>query len=58
MALGKYEVPVAEDVTVDAEEVIDQLALSEIVDYLGAGVLLNEIGEQEAIDHFGIKVAE
>ena len=58
MTLGNVDTVATDEVTVNAESVIDQFSLQEIVDYLGAGDLLDEIGEKEAIEHFGIEVAE
>ncbi len=52
MALGDVEI------SIDAEDVVDQLNLSELIDYFGVKDILDEIGQEEAIEHFGIKVAE
>ena len=40
------------------DKLLERFTSSEIVEYFGSSVLLNEIGEEEAIKHFGIDVAE
>ena len=39
----------------DIGEVLEEMAIKDIVYYLGASDLLEEIGEQEARDYFGIE---
>jgi hypothetical protein len=45
-------------VKVDPEIVLDEIDIYDVVAYLGADKLLDEIGVNEAIEHFGIEVAE
>lgn len=42
------------DITIEANDVLEQLSLADIVDYCGAGDLLDEITAAEAMDHFGL----
>ena len=42
------------DITIEANDVLELLSLTDIVDYYGAGDLLDEITAKEAMDHFGL----
>ncbi|KKL57407.1 hypothetical protein LCGC14_2235700 [marine sediment metagenome] len=46
------------DITIEADDVLELLTIKDILEYYAVGEILTEIGEQEAIDHFGIEVAE
>jgi len=43
---------------VDPELVLDEIDISDVVNYLGIEDLLNEIGENAAVEHFGLELAE
>ncbi len=68
MALGEVEVKVVVEVNgvevddvevaVDVDSVIAQVPVSDLVDYLGAGVLLDEISQDTVVEHFGLELAE
>ncbi len=56
----KMDVEVAAEVEVDIdpELILDQLSISDVVEYYGVTEVLDTIDEIDAIKHFGIKVAE
>ena len=46
------------DVEVDPEKVLDLIDVSDVVEYLDADIVLDEIGEGKVIEYFSIEVAE
>ena len=52
MKLGKV------DVEIDAEGVVDSFTVRELMDYIGEGEFLDEIGQDAAVEHFGLELAE
>lgn len=42
------------EVTVDAEDVVDQLDIDDLIIYLGVGVVLDAIGIEECKSWFGL----
>ena len=52
------EIKLDMEIEVDPEIVLDEIDIYDVVDYLGADKLLEEIGIDEAIKYFEIEVAD
>jgi len=55
--IGVYMLEIVAD-QVEVDDILDQLELSDITSHYVSGDLLDEIGMDEAIAHFGIEVKE
>ena len=42
------------DITIDADDVLSELSIKDIVEYYTVGDILDAIGGREAMDHFGL----
>ena len=42
------------DIEINAEDVLEQISEADVIAYYGADSLLKEIGQDEAVEYFGL----